>query len=93
MARSTGPILLAGTLHFADEVIFQNKPIDWMIPVATGLAVGMFSLAESVVGEPAVIAAWLAVTAVLLTSPVVSHLAQLVGAPATNPGAEAPAHP
>jgi hypothetical protein len=50
MASSTGPILAVGGLTLANRVVFNDRPMDWRIPIATGLAAVVFAAAESVIG-------------------------------------------
>jgi len=60
MARSTGPILAMGTITLANRVIVNRQPMDWRIPVATGLAAGAFALMEKGWEAGTVATAWLA---------------------------------
>lgn len=60
MAASTGPILAVGTLTLANRVVFNSRPMDWRIPIATALAAALFAGAERAVGPVAVRAAYLA---------------------------------
>lgn len=60
MAASTGPILAIGTLTLTNRVIFNAKPMDWKVPVATGIAAVLFAGAERAVGRIAVQVAYLA---------------------------------
>lgn len=50
MSASTGPILAAGGITLANRVIFNERPMDWRIVLATGLSATMLSLAETIVG-------------------------------------------
>lgn len=50
MAASTGLILAIGGITTANEVVFNSQPINWKIPIATGLAAITFGLAETVIG-------------------------------------------
>lgn len=65
MARSTGPILALGGITLANKTIVQGQPMDWRIPIATGLAAGIFALAEKGWEEGAVGIAWLALVTIL----------------------------
>lgn len=65
MARSTGPILAVGGITLANAVIVNGKPIDWRVPIATGLAAGLFSLAEKGWEKGAVALSYLALVTVL----------------------------
>ena len=46
MAKSTGPMLAVGGLTMANQSIAHDRPVDWRIPVATGLAIGVLALIE-----------------------------------------------
>ncbi len=35
MSASTGPILAMGAITMANQSLFNGKPIDWRVPVAT----------------------------------------------------------
>ncbi len=65
MAKTTGPILAVGAITFANAVIVNNKPVDVRIPVATGLAAGMFALGERAWSKGAVALAYVALVTVL----------------------------
>ncbi|TDC20618.1 hypothetical protein E1265_21345 [Streptomyces sp. 8K308] len=64
MARTTGPILAIGGITVANQVIFNEEDMDWRVPIATGIAAMLFSLAERGWEKGAVSLAYLA----LLTS-------------------------
>jgi hypothetical protein len=38
MAGSTGPILAIGGITIVNESIVNGQPLDWRVPIATGLA-------------------------------------------------------
>lgn len=65
MARTTGPILAVGGITLANSVIVNGRPIDWRVPIATGLAAGMFALAENGWEKGAVALSYLALVTVL----------------------------
>lgn len=68
MAGSTGPILAIGGITMANQSVFNGKPPDLRVAVATGLAAGVFALAENAGGGQLVVGlAWLALVAVVLT--------------------------
>ena len=71
--KSTAPILITGAVTFVNKTIFAGQPIDWSIPVATGVAAVGFALAESAFGDVAPAVAWLAVAAVLLSTPSIGN--------------------
>lgn len=65
MAKTLGPILAVGAITFANTVIINNKPVDVRIPVATGIAAGMFALGERAWSKGAVALSYLALVTVL----------------------------
>jgi hypothetical protein len=70
MARSTGPLLAVGAITVANQTVFNKQPINWRIPIATGIVALSLSLVEHTgkAGETfAVGLAWLALVTVLLT--------------------------
>lgn len=67
MAATTGPILAVGAITMVNRSVFHDQPVDWRIPVATLIAVGLFSLAEKAVGTVAVGVAWTALAVTILT--------------------------
>jgi len=67
VSKTIGPILAMGGLTIANQTVFHNQPMDWRIPVATGLAAIGFSLAEKAWPQGAEILAWTALLTVLLT--------------------------
>jgi hypothetical protein len=66
MSKTIGPVLAIGTMTIINGSIFHNRPMDWRVPIATGLAAVGFSLAERVWEQGAVILAWTAFLTVLL---------------------------
>jgi hypothetical protein len=67
MSRTIGPVLATGALTIANQTVFNGKPMDWRVPIATGLAAIGFSLIERPAPELAVILAWTTFLTVLLT--------------------------
>lgn len=65
MAASTGPILAVGAITLANQSIVNGQPINWRVPIATGLAAGMFAIAEHAWAEGVVALSWLALVSVL----------------------------
>lgn len=66
MSRTTGPVLAIGGITLANGLLLENKPMDWRIPIATGIAAGLFALMETAWEEGAVAMAYLALVSVLL---------------------------
>lgn len=66
MAASTGPILAIGAITLANQSVFNDKPVDWKVPVATAMAALLFSGAEKAFGRPAVWVAYLGLITVTL---------------------------
>ena len=50
MAESTGPILAIGAITLANGSVFNAAPLDWRVPIATGLAAVIFAGAETIIG-------------------------------------------
>lgn len=67
MARTTGPVLAIGGITVLNRTVFNGEEMDWRIPIATGIAAGLFALAEKATGSGAVWIAYLALTAVVLS--------------------------
>lgn len=65
MSESTGPILAVGAITLANRVVFNDKPMDWKVPIATAMAAVLFSGAERAVGKTAVYVAYLALVTVV----------------------------
>lgn len=66
MARSTGPMLAVGGITMFNEMVVHGEPIDWRIPVATGIAAGMLALVEQLSEGAAVGIAYTALITILL---------------------------
>lgn len=67
MSRTTGPVLAMGGITLVNRTVFSGKPMDWRIPVATGLLAVGFDLFEHVWPKGAELLAWTGVIAVVLT--------------------------
>lgn len=67
MSTTTGPILATGAITVVNQTIFNDEPMDWRVPVATGLAAIGFSLAERAWPKGAQILSWTVLGTVLLT--------------------------
>ena len=67
MARSTGPILAAGTIVTVNRVIFNNQPLDWNVVVATGILAAGMSLVEKATPELALGLSYIALVTILFT--------------------------
>lgn len=70
MARSTGPIIAAGAIVLANDVIANGRPLDaqeYKIIVGAAVAAGGLALVERVSAELAVGVAWVALVTVLFT--------------------------
>lgn len=65
MAESTGPVLAIGAITVTNRVVFNDKPMDWKVPVATAMAAMLFAGAERAVGRGAVYVAYLALVTVV----------------------------
>lgn len=69
MGSAAGLILATGGITIANDVVFQAQPMNWKIPIATGIGALIFGAAQSAVGEPAVLLAWLVLVGSLLYTP------------------------
>lgn len=67
MARTTGIILATGGITLANASVFNDQPIDWRIPIASGFAAMGFALLERASPDAALIMAWTGFIAVMLT--------------------------
>lgn len=67
VSQTIGPILAVGALTLTNESIFHGRPVNWRIPVATGLAALGFSGMERVWPQGARLLAYTALVTVLLT--------------------------
>jgi hypothetical protein len=56
-----------GAVTVANGTIFHGQPMDWRVPIATGLAAIGFSLGERVAPQISEILAWTAFVTVMLT--------------------------
>lgn len=67
MAKSTGPAIAIGAVTVFNDVVLNQQPFNWHVPIATGfVALGLAGL-EHVSPPLAVGIAWLALVAVLFT--------------------------
>lgn len=67
MAATTGPVLAIGAITVTNKVIFHGQPMDWRVPIATGIAAMGFAVLEKALPRVAIGLAWLAFATVLLT--------------------------
>lgn len=67
MSKTTGPVLAMGAITVANRTVFNSQPMDWRVPIATGLLAVGFNLAERVWPQGAVILAWTGMATIVLT--------------------------
>lgn len=67
MSRTTGPVLALGAVTVVNKSVFNDEPMDWRIPIATGLLAVGASLAERAAPELAEVLVWTALLTTLLT--------------------------
>lgn len=67
MSRSIGPIIATGAVTVVNRSVFHGKPVDWRVPIATGLAAVGFSLFEDAAPKVAVVLSWTVFLTVMLT--------------------------
>lgn len=65
--KTTGPVLAIGAITLANNVLFNDKPFDWRVPIATGISTGAFALAEKAWPKGAIALAWMALVTILIT--------------------------
>lgn len=63
--KTTGPILAIGGITLATQVIAEKQDFNWRVPIATGIAAGLFALAEKGWEQGAVMIAYTALVTVL----------------------------
>jgi hypothetical protein len=56
-----------GAITVANRTVFNGQPMDWRVPIATGLLAVGFNLAERVWPQGAAILAWTGVATIVLT--------------------------
>lgn len=67
MGNTTGPILATGAVTIVNRTVFSGQPMDWRVPIATGLAAIGFDLFERVSPKVADLLAWTTLIALLFT--------------------------
>jgi hypothetical protein len=67
VSKSIGPILATGVVTVVNQTVFNDQPMDWRVPIATGLAALGVSFIERAWADGAVILAWSTLITVLLT--------------------------
>jgi len=67
VSKTTGPVLAMGAITVVNNTVFHDQPMDWRVPIATGLAAIGFSLAERAWAQGAELLAWTALLTVLLS--------------------------
>lgn len=67
MSKTVGPVLAMGGITLVNQSVFNGRPVDWRVPVATGLLAVAFDLFEHVWPKGAELLAWTGVVAVVLT--------------------------
>lgn len=67
MSKTTGVVLAIGGITVVNQTVFHDEPMNWRIPVATGLLAVGFSAGERVWPQGAQILAWTALLTVSLT--------------------------
>ena len=67
MAASTGPVLAMGAITMLNENVFHGQPVDWKVPIATGLLAGVMALIEKASPALATGLVWIGMATILLT--------------------------
>lgn len=63
--KTTGPIIAIGGITLAQQLLIDKKTVDWRVPIATGIAAGMFALAEKAWPDGATLLAYTALVTIL----------------------------
>jgi hypothetical protein len=86
MAASTGPVIAAGAITYANQVIGNGRPwaSELIIGVGTAVAAGLLALLEHASPELAAGIAWIALISCLLITPAggrsaVTNLTRMTG--------------
>lgn len=67
MSQTTGPVLAMGAITIVNRTVFNSQPMDWRVPIATGLLAVAADLGERVWPKGAQLLVWTGLVAVLLT--------------------------
>lgn len=67
MSGTLGPVLATGMVTIVNTTVFHDQPMDWRVPVATGLAAVGFGLMERAWPQGATILAWSMFLTLVLT--------------------------
>lgn len=82
MSKTTGVVLATGAVTIVNQTVFHDQPMDWRVPIATGIAAVGFSLAERAWPLGAEILAWSSFLTIMLarTNPKVPSPAESAAA-------------
>jgi hypothetical protein len=67
VSQTTGPVLALGAITVVNRTVFNSEPMDWRVPIATGLLLVGFSLGERAFPDGAQVLAWTALMSTLVT--------------------------
>lgn len=69
MAKSTGPLLVAGAIRIGNDTILNGQPIDWKMPLGIGVVASIFAALEQIPDVDVLVTgiAWIAVVTLVLT--------------------------
>jgi hypothetical protein len=65
MADSTGPILAVGAITMVNQSVLNGRPVNWRIPIGTGVAAVALALTERLSRNFAVGIAYIALITIL----------------------------
>lgn len=69
MADAPTLIIATGAITVANNVILNKQPMNWKIPIATGIGALMFAGLQSASREPAVMLGWLVLVGSFIVPP------------------------
>lgn len=67
MARSTGPLIAIGAITVINQSVFNDKPVEWRVPIAAAGAALIFSGLEKALPEFIPLVSYIALIGVLLS--------------------------
>jgi hypothetical protein len=67
MSATTGPVVALGAITVINKSVFNDEPMDWRIPIGTGLLAIGANLVERAAPQLAEVLAWTALLTSLMT--------------------------
>lgn len=67
MSATTGPVLAIGAITMINQNVLHDRPVNWKVPVATGIGAGMFAIVERAQPKAAEMVVWAAMITILFS--------------------------